>query len=96
MFRWIIALLLLACAAPASALRVQLDIGSIEHPALPAPLKDVHLDCRIEHSAERASCKKGELRARIQEQKLALHFDASVQRNGAWNAHGKASTRGLT
>lgn len=77
-------------------MRVQLRVGSIEHPALPAPVTDLHFDCRIEHDARSASCRKGELRARLQGQPLTLHFDGRLQRDGAWRIDGKGSARGLT
>ena len=89
-------MMLLACTAPASALRVQLSVGSIEHPALPAPITDLHFDCRFEHDAQRARCRKGELRAQLQGQPMALRFDATVQRNGAWRLDGQGSARGWT
>ncbi|MGH8516848.1 MAG: hypothetical protein ACREUE_05260 [Panacagrimonas sp.] len=96
MLRLLAALLLLACAAPASALRVQLSVGSIEHPALPAPLTDLRFDCRIVHDARRVSCRKGELRAQLRGQPMVLRFDASLQRNGAWRLDGQISARGWT
>lgn len=92
-----LALVLLAATGSAdAALRVQISVGAIEHPTLPAPITDLRLDCRIEHDAASATCRKGELHARMQGQPLALRFEGQLQRNGAWRLDGKGSVRGLT
>jgi hypothetical protein len=88
--------LVVAGGTAEAAMRVRLSVGSIEHPLLPAPVTDLHFDCRIEHDALSASCKKGELRARVQGQPLTLRFDGRLQRNGAWRLDGEGSARGLT
>ena len=68
--------------------RVQIRAGSIEHPALPSPITNVRFDCRLGHDRNGASCRKGELHAKLQDKPLTLRFDASLQRNGAWHVTG--------
>ena len=95
--RTALALALVVAGGNAHAtLRVRLSVGSIEHPSLTTPVTDLHFDCRIEHDAKGANCRKGELRAKVQNQPLTLHFDGRWQRDGAWHLDGKGSTRGLS
>lgn len=92
----LVMLLLAASGAADAATRIQISVGSIEHPALPASVQDLHLDCRLEHSASRASCSDGEARVRLQDQPVALHFDAALQRNGSWHLATRGTARGFT
>lgn len=89
-------ILLLPVHLADAAMRVQIRIGSIEHPALPSPITDLRFDCRVEHDANSASCRKGELRARLQDKLVTLRFDGSLQRNGAWRLSGSGSAREWT
>lgn len=96
MLRIALVLLLLPCSGHAAALRVQLDVGSIEHPALPAPITKLHFDCALETSAQAVTCADGSLRASVQDQAVEVKFDGRLQRNGDWRGQGKAKARGLT
>lgn len=96
MFRTVLALLLLACAVPALALHVQITAASIEHPDLPSPLTQVQLSCDLTASADLASCRKGRLRAALQDQPLDATFDARVSRDGQWQVNGRAAASALT
>ncbi|TDU28742.1 hypothetical protein DFR24_3117 [Panacagrimonas perspica] len=96
MFRIALALFLFACSGHAAALRVQLDVGSIEHPALPAPLTKLHFDCALVTSAKVLSCADGTLRAAVQDQTVEVKFDGRLQRNGDWQAKAKAKARAMT
>lgn len=89
--------LLLVTAGADAATRIQIRVGSIEHPSLPAPITDLRFDCRLEHDGARsASCRKGELRARLQDKPLVLRFDGTLQRDGAWKLGGQGSAREWT
>lgn len=92
----LLALLLLAWTAIAAALNVQIDIGSIEHPALTTPITKLHFACRVSASSEAASCSQGVLHADLQKQPLDAQFEGLLSRNGDWRVQGKASARGIT
>lgn len=92
----LLALMLLAWTAIAAALNVQIDIGSIEHPALAAPITKLHFACRISASSEAASCSQGVLHADLQKRPLDAQFAGRLSRNGDWRVQGKASARGIT
>ena len=89
-------LLLILCSGPAAAMRVQLAVGSIEHPALPAPIKDLRFDCTLQTSENEARCRKGSLRALLQQQRVSIEFDARVMRNGDWSFEGSAHAKDVT
>lgn len=89
-------LLLLGCVPAAQALRVQISADSIAHPALPVPITQLHVECRIDASTEQARCREGQLRARVQEQPLSARFEASVQRHGDWRVQARSALRGIT
>lgn len=96
MLRLALILLLLSCSGRAAALRVQLDIGSIEHPALPVPLTKVHFDCPLVTSAKALRCADGTLRAAMQDQTVEVKFDGRLQRDGDWQATAEAKARAMT
>lgn len=83
-----------AAAAPT---RIQIRAGSIEHPALPSPLTDVRLDCRVHYDAgQSVGCRKGELSAKVQDMPLKLRFDGALARTGTWRLDGRGSARQWT
>lgn len=88
--------LLLGWRESATAQRVQIEVGSVEHPALPAPITRLRMACTLGASAQTASCTQGRLSAVLDQQTLEAHFEASLQRSGDWQAQGKASARGVT
>jgi hypothetical protein len=87
---------LLAATPADAATRVQLRVGSIEHPALPTPITDLRLDCRLEHDPHGARCRRGELHAKLRDTPVKLAFDARLRRDGAWRLEGRAGARGWT
>lgn len=96
MSRALLAVLLSLWSLQVCAQRVQIDIGSIEHPSLPAPITKLHFECRLGADADTAACSGGRLRAELQKQALAAQFEAELRRNGDWHAQGQASARGLS
>lgn len=96
MLRWLPFLLTLCGAMPAQAMRVQLHVDSIEHPDVPAAVRDLHLDCRVTSQAGQARCDHGRVQARVQDQPLSVAFEARVQRNGRWQAQASSRLRGVT
>lgn len=96
MFRIALAMMLLACSGHAVALRVQIDVGSIEHPALPAQITKLHFGCALETSAKVLTCPAGTLRASVQDHPVEVKLEASLRSNGDWQARGKAKALGLT
>lgn len=96
MHRTLPAILLLAWSITASALSVQIEVGSIEHPALPAPIKKLRFACTLAAGTAAANCRRGSLHAVLDQQPLDASFEAQLQRNGDWRVQGQASARGIT
>jgi hypothetical protein len=92
----LIAILLFAWSVAAAALNVQLDIGSVEHPSLPVPIKNLHLACELDASDASARCDHGVLRALLSQQAVEVTFDGRLHRNGDWRINGKTRARGVT
>lgn len=86
-----------SAGAAAAPTRIQIRAASIEHPALPSPLTDVRLDCRVQYEAAGSvGCRQGGLSAKVQDMPLTLRFDGTLARNGTWRLNGRGSARKWT
>lgn len=96
MHRALLAALLLAFCADAPALQLRIDVGSIEHSALPAPLEKVSLSCSLTADTDGITCRQGRARAQIRQASLDADFRGRVDTRGRWRFRGVARARNLT
>lgn len=81
-------LLLGPFAQAGAALDIRIEIGEVQHAALPAPLRELQLTCqlgtRASNSRVQARCSEGRLQAMQGAAPIRARFDASLSNTAAW------------
>lgn len=87
--------ILLFWTGQSPALDIQIQAGSIEHPSLPAPIRNVTLDCALSGPIDTPACQQGSLSAQFGEQRVEARFTASRQHSGALELSGESRLKHL-